>query len=351
MRNKWLFIALIASLCLTGCETEFSPNADWKNIPSIFCVLDQDDDTTFVRLQKCYLGNGNLYSYSGIRDSIFYPEDAVSVAINVWNSMDDMNRGDARPVKILDFAYSEIDGKEAGDFASERQPIYYHVNQAGELSPDYVYQLVVTDRRTNKQLASASTILVGNEDPNKGWLVNPFPADGPNPNSKTFNMLTGRCEIKWRQLANGRRYQPSIRFFYRYRYAPDSLRFCDINCNQITTNGISNELSTYVEKWHYLEEIKKQLVDDTCHKLFVDTVMIRMYACNEDFNAYIATTTDNNSTTQDRLIYSNIEGGVGVFGSRRTHLQRKVLADNGDNPNGMHHLLEDLHVGFEQSPR
>ena len=347
--KKNILALILAPILFASCNPEFSPNAEWKDIPSVFCLLDQDDDTSFVRLQKCYLGEDNLYSYSSIRDSIFYPKNDVGVQIKVWRSLSDLYSGSASPIKTLDFTYTEIDSKEPGQFSNERQPIYYHVNQFGDLDPEYIYQLVITNQRTNKTLATATTALVANEDPAKGWLVNPFPIGAPNPGS--FNMQTGKCTIKWRTMQGGRRYQPSVRFLYRHRYDRDSLRFIDIDCDQITSTGNELDLSTDMEKWHYLEEIRQNLVNDTCLKLFVDTVVISLKVCNEDFNAYIATTGQNTSATQDRLIYSNIEGGVGVFGSRRTHLQRKVMADNGDNPNGMHHLLEDLHVGFEQSPR
>ena len=54
-------ILIAASLLLSACEVEFSPNAEWREIPVVYCVLDQDDDTTFVRVERCFLGEGNIY--------------------------------------------------------------------------------------------------------------------------------------------------------------------------------------------------------------------------------------------------------------------------------------------------
>ena len=57
-----------------ACEVEFSPNAEWKEVPSVYCILDQDDDTTWVRVEKCFLGEGSIYNYGMISDSINYPQ-------------------------------------------------------------------------------------------------------------------------------------------------------------------------------------------------------------------------------------------------------------------------------------
>ena len=338
-----LFLLL---LILTACDNEFSPNAEWKEVPSVYCLLDQDDDTIFVRVQKCYLGEGNLYAYAQVFDSTNYPQGSIDVKLKAWRNFNELNNPTCNPLFTLDFNYTETD-KVPGSFGGTKQPIYYHVNQDGELNPDYCYQLVVTKQPSGEVLTSATTILIGNEDPDKGWLINPFPATGANAAAKTFNLLTGKCDIKWRPMPNGRLYQPCVRFYYRYRYAPEQLRYLDIECPNIKSVQGALDLTTEMEKNHYLNEIAKALNGDTNHKKFVDTVGIRLYVCNEDLNAYINTTTGAISTDQNRTIYSNIQGGVGIFGARRTHLFEKVLADNGTTPQGMHTLLENQLVGFE----
>ena len=343
---KHLPLLFLPLLILTACDNEFSPNAEWKEVPSVYCLLDQDDDTTFVRVQKCYLGEGNLYAYAQVFDSTNYPQGSIAVKLKAWRNFNELNNPTCSPLFTLDFNYTETD-KVPGSFGGTKQPIYYHVNQDGELNPDYCYQLVVTKQPSGEVLTSATTILIGNEDPDKGWLINPFPATGANAAAKTFNLLTGKCDIKWRPMPNGRLYQPCVRFYYRYRYAPEQLRYLDIECPNIKSVQGALDLTTEMEKNHYLNEIAKALNGDTNHKKFVDTVGIRLYVCNEDLNAYINTTTGAISTDQNRTIYSNIPGGVGIFGARRTHLFEKVLADNGTTPQGMHTLLENLLVGFE----
>ena len=74
-------IIAAAMLLLTSCEVEFSPNAEWKEIPVVYCLLDQDDDTTWARVERCYLGEGSIYSYSGNTDSINYPAGSIEVQL------------------------------------------------------------------------------------------------------------------------------------------------------------------------------------------------------------------------------------------------------------------------------
>ena len=60
--KKLFFVAIPLILLFTSCKVEFSPNAEWKEVPVVWCVLDQMDDTTWVRVQRCFLGEDNLYN-------------------------------------------------------------------------------------------------------------------------------------------------------------------------------------------------------------------------------------------------------------------------------------------------
>lgn len=336
-------------LLLAACNKDFSPNADWKELPAVYCALDQDDDTTFVRVQKCYLGPGNLYDYARVYDSINFPQGYIRVEIEVWKNRDEMNKAGTSPLRILNFEYMERD-KDSGSFAAGRQPLFYHVNRAGDLNEDYVYRLRVLKADNDQLLAYAVTDLV--KDYRDGtWLVNPYPV-GPSDFAHTFNMLYGYCELRWHPFEGGRLYQPTLRFFYRHKQPGDTLLyFADIPCpsSHFVSNASTSSVMSYrMEKEHFLLEVKNALAHDTLRKQFVDTVGILLQVCNEELNAYINTTANSQVLIQDRIVYSNIVGGVGIFGSRRTHLSSLAIADNGDNSNppGLHYLLEQLNIGF-----
>ena len=112
------FFILAVGLLLTSCEVDFSPNAPWKEVPVVHCLLDQDDDTTWVRVEKCFLGEGNIYTYGAVSDSINYPKDSIIVrllAFDYWGRCDTIpftytitSRRDASGIELIhDDAYSD----------------------------------------------------------------------------------------------------------------------------------------------------------------------------------------------------------------------------------------------------
>ena len=133
---------------MTGCEVEFSPNADWKNVPVVYCLLDQDDDTTWVRVQRCYLSEGNIYQYGSNSDSINYPQGSISVALLAYQ--------DGTLKDSIAFTYTEID-RDSGAFAYIAQPVYYAVTK-NKLRENYTYVLNVRNTADGKILATTDPI-------------------------------------------------------------------------------------------------------------------------------------------------------------------------------------------------
>ena len=52
---RYLLVVFLFPFIFTSCEVEFDPNEEWKAVTVVYGVLDQDDDTTFVRVQKGFL--------------------------------------------------------------------------------------------------------------------------------------------------------------------------------------------------------------------------------------------------------------------------------------------------------
>ena len=76
-----LIVFFLASLLmLVSCEVEFNPNGDWTETTIVYGVLDQDADTNFIRVQRCFLGEGNYIQFSSQKDSIYYKKDEIEVS-------------------------------------------------------------------------------------------------------------------------------------------------------------------------------------------------------------------------------------------------------------------------------
>lgn len=351
-RISHLHILLFAVCCLliVSCNVEFSPNAQWRDIPSVYCVLDPEEDTVWVRVQRCYLGDDTLYNYSTIADSTNYPEGSIRVKLLAWegqrgthNSLTATNR----LVDSWDLIYKELPGKPDGDFASGSQPIYYCVPGHRLLEDTAcVFELLVMNR-SNDTIARATTSLVGFQARNRvggdtveSVLVEPSLARG-----HAFGYrVPNKGEIKWNTLPRGRRYQPTLLF--HYAKGGDTLNIPVKGSYVVNTNNDLTLSTKSITQERLLSYVKEALKNNTDTIYIVNSVGIAIDACNEDLHAYLNSQSGMGGTSQDYQVYSNIEGGVGVFGSRRTHILANVPCDSSGKEGYLAFELKKLHVGF-----
>ncbi len=350
---------LLSVLCLlVSCKVEFSPNAEWQEIPAVYCVLDQDDDTSYVRVQKCYLGNSNAYDDATIFDSINYPEGSLTVLLQEWQAKADSDSilhaiGDA-PRKTYTFTYKMATDKDSGMFAYPGQPIYF-CETKGQLDSSCLYKLVILKNDNGDTLATATTQLI--------WGI----MELLHPHSNTTFNFTSRgsterfCLMKFSALQGGRRYQPMIRFYYRnfiVNENPDGT--CDTTIIPhsftfdagFTKSNMRDDTIEYAySEGAFLESVYKGVKDDPYPKNVIDTVDIYIRVCNEDLSQYIYTHELNGSINQTNHRYTNIVNGnpalpaVGIFAARRMHLM--FIAKTPANSNSVYKkALDSLHVGF-----
>ena len=209
-----------------------------------------------------------------------------------------------------------------------------------------VFQLIVISNSTGETIASASTDLVGFldktirlRDTTEVVLLSPNSA-----RANEFGFRVGcRGTIKWNTLPRGRLYQPIVTFFYRKNgdtlsidipgiALPDEHNFGTLFSNSITSNRL-------------FSTIKNHLKDNTDSLFFVNNVDITILVCNEDLKAYITSHENSATSGQEYTTYSNVEGGVGIFGSRRTHIRVNVPCDSIGTPAPQYIDYELLHLG------
>ncbi|MBR1517745.1 MAG: DUF4249 family protein [Bacteroidales bacterium] len=338
---------LMAVMLFAACKADFNPNADWKEVPLVYCVLDQDDTVSYVRVQKCYLGDDNLKSYASIRDSSNYAEGELRVEILVWPDEASMVREGALPIRTLAFDYQMLHDKASGVFSSPDQPVYLHRNVVGDFDTSAYYQLVVTKVATGAILARSTTRLIGNPQ-HESWIETPHPSIY----GRSFHFRRySECPITWYAFSRGRRYQVQCQYYYRCRYVdPDSVRSIVMTLPYKVSTLTESQLTTALSSSTFFAEMEHALSADTSTKMFVDSARISLAICNEPLHAYLNSIDMIRSQMgQEQQLYSNIEGGIGVFGARRTHLSVCVPADASDVPPlGLHYLIRELNLGFQQ---
>lgn len=345
-----LTVILLVAFLFSSCKVEFSPNAPWRDVPDVYCVIDPEEDTVWARVQRCFLGEDNLYNYAPIADSNYYAPDEISVYLLAWKSRLESGAQRVPTNQLVDkwqFVYTEREGKPEGHFPSGAQPLYYCVpGRQLEADTTCVFQLVVIKNATGDTLAKAYTNMVGflqktirPRDTSEIVLISPNSA-----RANEFGFRVGcRGSIKWYTLPRGRLYQPVVTFFYRKN--GDTLSI------DIPGENLSDEHSALwltsksITSNRFFSTIKNHLKDNTDSLFFVNNVDITILVCNEDLKAYITSHQNQATSGQEYTTYSNIEGGVGIFGSRRTHIRTKVPCDSIGTPSPQYIDYELTHLG------
>lgn len=330
MKKKILFLLLPFMAMMYGCEVEFSPNADWKEVPVVYCVLDQDDSLTWVRVERCYLTEDDIHTGASVSDSFNYPEGALQVAILAYNW--------GQLVDSIPFQYTTVD-RDEGDFVSEGQPAYCAVTK-NRLRDGYTYELRIRRTADGSMLAKAHTNLLIKAD--GSLLLN------PRQGSAFGFSLRRNCPIEWRAMKNGRLYQPIVRFYYVYKYRGMDTCYLDLPCSKrVCKPPYTLTCTIQYPRESFMTALKEYFAGDTNTKIYPELFDIYIWGCNEDLYAYLYSESSASGIDQSHSVYSNIEGGLGVFGARRTHLFSRVPGDPSDRPGiGLHSLLKDSIPGF-----
>lgn len=332
--KKCLLILLPLTALLSSCEVEFSPNAEWKEVPVVYCILDQDEDTTWARVEKCYLGDGNIYSYSSISDSFNYPEGSLQVALLAFR--------DGQIVDSMPFTYTVLD-RDSGNFAYMGQPVYYSRTR-NHLVSDCTYELRVRHTADGSLLTSSQPVSL---------VVKTASQVITKPTSNGmfgfYDHNTGNtsalCRIDWPAMQNARLYQPIIRFYYEVD--GDTLHE-DFKCNSVKGTYLNTSYSTYYSRDIFLADLYSRLKDDPRLKHYIKKVDIFMVACSEELNAYINTASAAGDIGEWHETYTNMNTGLGVVASRRTHLSKTVPADSSlASDKGLYYLLKNLGINMQ----
>lgn len=343
-------IFLLPLLCLsaffTSCEVEFSPNGDWQETPVVYALLDQDDDTTYVRVQKCFLGDGNQYIYAPVRDSNYYPAGSLTVTLEEWASQVDnhglMKRTGDAPLRVFPMQYMELTDKEEGTFNNQVQPVYA-LPTAGLFDTNCVYRVVVMNNLTGKVIASGETALI------RGEMILATPNEVVD---FSFSGRSGECTMTWTTLREARQYRPIVRFNYRDFIIDTTVipydttitpHYIDIPGNTVKSNMTSRTVSSVMTRSFFLSCIKSALEGNTCNKNIIDTVDITILCCSEAFTEYLFANNPAGTLNQEPFSYSNVDGGLGVIAARRRHISFKVKTPGvGAYVNA----IKELGVGF-----
>ncbi len=295
---KMLLLLVLLIPALFSCNKELNVNADWKDVTVVYGLLDQTQDTTFIKITKAFLGPGDALQFAKIPDSSNYP-DKLEVRLDEYNGTALVT---SHPCDTI-----TIHNKQAGDsiFYYPDQLMYY---STAKLDENHIYKLYIKNKKTGKEV-TAETELVRDFDIEKPQVASFVPGF-------TF-------EVKWTPSKVGKRYQLVIRFWYLEAKKTDPANPVMKYIDWLVFNNIlaaDNQVTAF--DYYFPGEAFYTVVGS---KIKVDTSLAGRSAHHCDFiftvaasalNTYMEVTEPSLSLVQEKPAYTNIINGIGLFSAR-----------------------------------
>jgi hypothetical protein len=318
-------IIILFSGIFTSCTTDVEIYADYKDVPIIYGMLDYRADTNFVKITRAFCGTNdnpiNANEVALISDSSNYPDKLDVRIIEMKSTSGDSYQPTGREF-VLDTL--TIHDKEEGVFYSPDQMLYYTTEQfnTGTNVNRYKYRLFVV--KPDGDTVTAQTGIVGNEE---------------------FSILSGSVGFQLASTdAMGRiifkadgmasLYDVKMQFNYSEQHAGQEVKWKNVSRSFGTKTINEYHRLEGTTNTYYLEYSMNWLFNALENAIGGDTVVngnhpnvirhigdfvLSISAGGDELNLYFSANQAQLSSPISLVsIYSNIDGGYGLFSSRTT---------------------------------
>lgn len=315
-------ILLVIALIFAGCKNDLEILAPYKQSVAVYGMLNQDDTVQYIRVQRVFLGEGNALVMAQNADSAWFKPGELKVSLQrlkngVPVSVD--NPASAAMEIVLTETFVPT---AAGVFNSNQ--LTYKTKHA--LYEDSQYRLLIHNNKTNADFSSEPVSLIGTFSNKLTYgqqgsqltqsyaFINIVPSFG------------GTVVCKYGSPANSGVCGLKLRFYYtEYKGSTAEPKSIDIDLGVQYTTKITGDEEidlSYVGD-AMLGTIASMIpVDQTVGHRTADSLRYLMNAGGPEVALYNQIN-GTSTISQDKPIYTNIKGGVGIFSVRREYYVRK----------------------------
>lgn len=338
---KFLVFGISLMFFMNSCETDFDTTADWEDITVVYGIIDQNDSLQYIKINKAFLGEGNVLQFAQEYDSTHYPFE-MRVWIEAFNES-----GQKVQTIVFDTASSYKPEDPDAVFPTGAQTIYkggpenyYEIKYIIEPPFDTVgfRKLWLNDENTytlNIEFPDSSKIVTS-----ETGLVMDFAMTRPFPQSKFVKFVPNSSVptvFAWEKPDNdeGRfRYELLVKFNYQEEKQDGSIsdKSIDLVSNITVTPPLGgNEMTYYYWDNSFFVSCANSIPyddpseeDDVKTRYTVDIEMVVSVA-GEAFNLFMQVYEPSSSIVQEKPPYTNVENGIGVFSSRYRIIENKFV--------------------------
>lgn len=308
-----LFSGLIAIMFLfSSCETDFKTTADYKEIPVIYGFLNPYDSVNYLKINKAFIGEGNALLMAQQYDSINYPVGKLEIWMErTVNGI----RYDSVPVSIPSASFYDTTTsipKNNGIFSSPLQ-LLYQLHYTFPQDNNSRYTIHVKNIESGVS-AKATTALLSKV------TVTGF-------SYPTFNFtLNYPVNVYHSPATYGKEYDFILRFHYReintitgaQEYKSLDWNFPSVVYDYATTTNVAftvNRPQFYSVVGDGIEYKPNTIrrVDSLPNDIMPMEAIF--FGGTDDLYQYNYLNTNSTTLIQERPIFNNIDGGIGLFTS------------------------------------
>ena len=185
-----LFLFLAGIILFNRCSNDVDINASYKDIVIVYGLLDPADDTTYLKINKAFLGDENALIMAQIEDSSEFVEKLV---VNVW-AEDNIDM-------VYTFDTITIDDKDPGIFYNPYQVLYYST-LIPEPNKKYFLQIFYKDMEVTSETNTIEYFQ--SADITKPGFAKAIGFD--------YDLIN---PVRWNRKDQAPRYDVTIRFHYK----------------------------------------------------------------------------------------------------------------------------------------
>lgn len=334
MKNNIFYLFLFFVAFLTGCSTEIDMYDDYKDVTIVYAIADISEDTTWVKITKAFIGPGNALLIASNPDSSNYSYKLEATLVGRKNG-NDLEPIPLDTITIYSKHQTEYIINEDGDtiiinpFYSPAQLMYYAV---GQLDSDANYTLNIT--RNDGVTLSASTGLVDNFS-----VIKPV-------NRIVFSQ-TNDGTLEWSSAKNGIRNEVSFTFHYSEfgdNYSDTLTKSVSwfVGVRDASTGDGGEGMDISYSGIRFFKILEAELPDIPNVERWAEKVDITIACGSQVLSTYLDINSGGASLLEEVPVYSNIDGGTGIFASRHTIVKTLKLSSTTERD-----LIEDYNLGFK----
>jgi len=311
---KTLFVFITSGFLLASCSNEVDVVADWKETPIIYGLLTLDSTNQYIKLYKAFLDEETSALEIAQNPDSFYYQNDVEVYLE--------KKSNGQRIDLVKTEIAPLD--DDGDFATTPNIIYKFTEA---LNANETYVLHFNNTLTGKTATSETPVV-------NDFLIN-FP-----PEAYDFNFTTQNpINIQWKSAKNGKVCDLVLRFTYEEWNVntPSDISIKSVEW-KIAGNIVSNstvggeQLSARLDGKSFYTSLRSFIEENSeiRRRAVSRPIELFFYVGGEEMYNFIRVNQAQSGITSLQTLpeYTNIEGGLGVFSTRKYKLRDDLGMNN-----------------------